>query len=377
MAENPPRVSGSHVPSTGNRSPFPRSTTSSVHMACLRRRYEDAGVSESAARLLLSSWRPSTSRHYDSAWGIWERWCSDHHRNPVSPTIGAMVNFWAEMFHRGQEYRSLNCYRSAFSSVLEPIGGFPVGQHPLVCQLLKGAFQLRPPPPKYSEFWSVDQVLSHICSWGPNSSLPLQKLSWKLAMLMALCSASRSSDLCHLSVNHMQHFPSRTVFLPMGLAKQSRPTHLPKEIAFAKFEDPILCPIACLQQYLSVITAFRSSSEEGFNPNLSISRPHCPVVPSTIGRWQKSVLSSAGVDTSIFKTHSTRGASSSKATMDGVTLQTILSTADCSSAGTFKKFYCRKESRVQSRQEYSTAVLNTSTSNSRCDMEPEPSDMQF
>ena len=171
-------------------------------------------------------------------------------------------------------------------------------------------------------------------------------------MLMALCSASKSLDLCHLSVNHMQHFPSRTVFLPMGLAKQSRPTHLPKEIVFAKFEDPILCPIACLQQYLSVTTAFCSSSEEGFNPNqlfLSISRSHSPVVPSTIARWLKSVLSSARVDTSVFKAHSTRGASFSKATMAGVTLQTILSTADWSSAGTFKKFYCRKESRVQSR----------------------------
>ena len=150
-------------------------------------------------------------------------------------------------------------------------------------------------------------------------------------MLMALCSASRSSNLCHLSVNNMQHFPSRTVFLPMGLAKQSRPTHLPKEIVLAKFEDPILCPIACHQQYLSVTTVFRSSAEEGFNPNqlfLLISRPYSPVLPYTIARWLKSVLCSAGVEKSVLKAYSTRGASSSKATMDGVTLQTILSTAD-------------------------------------------------
>lgn len=69
VTENPPRVSGSHIPSAGNRSSFFRSTTSSGCMACLRRHYEDAGVSQGAARLLLSSWRPSTSRHYNSAWG--------------------------------------------------------------------------------------------------------------------------------------------------------------------------------------------------------------------------------------------------------------------------------------------------------------------
>ena len=64
--------------------------------------------------------------------------------------------------------------------------------------------------------------------------------------------------------------------------------------------------------------------------------------------------------------------------MVGVTLQTILSTADWSSARTFKKFYCRKESprRIQSGQDYSMSILNVSASNSLCDMEPEPSDMQ-
>ena len=199
---------------------------------------------------------------------------------------------------------------------------------------------------------------------------------------MALCSASRSSDLSRLSVNHVKFFPSRTVFLPTGLAKQSRSTHLPQEISFSKFEDPNLCPVDCLQQYLVVTSAFRCRSEDNsWVPDrlfLSISKPHNPVMPSTIARWLKSVLSSAGVDTTLFSAHSTRGASASKAAMSGVTLQTILHTADWSSAGTFKKFYYRREGpgRVQSRQDYSTAILHVPASNSRCDMESEPSNMQ-
>ena len=201
-------------------------------------------------------------------------------------------------------------------------------------------------------------------------------------MIMALCSASRSSDLTRLSVNHVRFCPSQVLFLPKGLAKQSRSTHLPKEVSFSKFEDPIICPVDCIRQYLSATSVFRRRTEDNsWDPEqlfLSISKPHNPVVASTIARWLKSVLNLAGVDTSIFSAHSTRGASSSKAAMSGVTLQTILQTADWSSAGTFKKFYCRKESpdRVQSGQDYSTAILHVSASNSRCDMEPEPSDMQ-
>ena len=47
----------------------------------------------------------------------------------------------------------------------------------------------------------------------------------------------------------------------------------------------------------------------------------------------------AGVDTSIFKGHSTRGASSSKAALSGVMVSDILQAADLSSEGTFQRFY--------------------------------------
>jgi hypothetical protein len=46
----------------------------------------------------------------------------------------------------------------------------------------------------------------------------------------------------------------------------------------------------------------------------------------------KSVLTSSGVDTSVFSAHSTRGASTSGASQAGVTTQQILSTADWSTA---------------------------------------------
>ena len=49
----------------------------------------------------------------------------------------------------------------------------------------------------------------------------------------------------------------------------------------------------------------------------------------------------AGIDTSIFKGHSFRGASTSKAVTRGVSLEDVLKTADWKNAGTFAKFYNR------------------------------------
>ena len=41
------------------------------------------------------------------------------------------------------------------------------------------------------------------CCWGSNESLTLRKLSWKLAVIMTFCSASRNSDLKCVSVNQV------------------------------------------------------------------------------------------------------------------------------------------------------------------------------
>lgn len=48
---------------------------------------------------------------------------------------------------------------------------------------------------------------------------------------------------------------------------------------------------------------------------------------------------SAGIDTSMFKAHSVRGASTSLAASVGVTTDEILSAADWSSESSFQKFY--------------------------------------
>ena len=80
--------------------------------------------------------------------------------------------------------------------------GIPIGQHPLVKQLFKGVYNSRPPQPRYTHTWDVQ---NHITELGDNGSLSLKQLSLKLVMLMSLTRASRVSelqalDLCFLPV---------------------------------------------------------------------------------------------------------------------------------------------------------------------------------
>ena len=67
-------------------------------------------------------------------------------------------------------------------------------------------------------------------------------------------------------------------------------------------------------------------------------------------------MEKAGIDTTIFKSHSTRAASSSAASAAGVPLDEILSQGGWSNCSTFKRFYHKP---VAKNPEYAEAILKT------------------
>ena len=223
----------------------------------------------------------------------------------------------------------------------EEVDGTRVGQHPMVSRFLKGVFNDRQPAPKYSQTWDVDVVLSFLKALPENDHLSFTQLSHKLAMLMALSNADRCSDLAALDLNHRSFHCNGVQFIIPGLTKTRR-SGPPLEVFYPAFPpEPKLCPMLTLQCYEERSGHFREASG-GSNPLfISVRRPHRPVKPSTLGHWLKSVMKLSGIDTSIFTAHSTRGAATSKAKVQGASIRDILKAANWSSQSTFCRFYDR------------------------------------
>ena len=148
-------------------------------MAYLREKYRSKKLSEEATPLLLKSRGAKTNKSYDSLFSKWKSWCDRRDTDPFSGPISEVANFPAQLFAEGYTYNSLNSYRSAISSVHEKIDGCDVGQHPLVTRLLKGAFNDRPPLPRYTSTWDVQVVLDYLQALGGNESLSLKNITWK------------------------------------------------------------------------------------------------------------------------------------------------------------------------------------------------------
>ena len=344
----------------------PRSPKSD-RLAYLRESYASQGFSTEASDLLLASWRPKTNSNYGSSFARWASWCEQRGRDPTSGPVSDIVNFLAELFNKGYQYQSLNSYRSAISSTHERIDGFSVGQHPAITRALKGVYHSRPPLPRYSSFWDVGLVVRYLKGLGKNEDLSLRLLTLKTSMLMALTRPSRSVDLSNLDIQTRSFVANGVVFRPAKLSKQSRPSRPLADFVFPVFqEDETICPVTTLKAYEARTEQFRHTSSGEFKSKLFLSwiGQHNPVTSSTMARWLRTCMAAAGIDISIFKPHSIRGASCSKAAGAGVTIKDILDAADWSSEGTFQRFYHRQE---DDRLIFGSAVLSSQgSSKSTC-----------
>ena len=222
----------SDQPGRGHTSSNTEQNSVSCHMACIRQSISTRGISDRAFKLILASWQPGTNAVYNSAWSKWSSWCKEREVDALCPTLGNITEFLSDSFHIGLQYRTINTYRSALSSVMPPIEGFLVGQHPLVVRLIKGIQNSRPAMPRYQHCWDINKVLDYIKSLPANENLSLDMLTGKLAILMAITAPTHSSELGLLDLNFSKRHPEGITFSLPGMTKTSSEV---RTVFFASF----------------------------------------------------------------------------------------------------------------------------------------------
>ena len=195
-----------------------------------------------------------------------------------------------------------------------------------------------PTAPKYSATWDVGLVLRNLESWGPTESLNLQRLTFKLVMLLALGSAFRVQSLFSIKLENI-NVSSRGVEIKIvDIDKTSRQGADQPYAFFPFFQYKTLCIAKTLLHYIDCTKIPRGN----FNRLLiSYRSPHEEVGTQTISRWLRTVMKESGVEQQ-YTPHSTRHASTSKALSKGLDLNIIKKAAGWSkSSKVFARFYNR------------------------------------
>lgn len=237
----------------------------------------------------------------------------------------------------GKGYSTINTARCALSTIICNDVGLTIGKFSSVKRLVKGVFELRPPLPRYTFIWDANIVLDYLKNFHPIQDMPLSYVTYKLVMLLALCTAQRVQTLHAINVRNIEISSSLVIIPITKLLKQSNARNHKFTLCIKPYMiDRSLCPVDTLKEYLKRTHCLRKGETQLF---LSFHKPHLPVSKETISRWIKSILEEAGIDVAIFKPHSTRAASCSNLKRNEVPVDDIVRTAGWCSNRTFKTFY--------------------------------------
>ena len=323
-------------------------------LACLRSSLETEGISKRAVTLISSARRKGTNTHYESAWRRWTNWCDQRKVDPTRCDLKWILDFLAELFELGFEYNTIAGYRSSLSAFHEPINGVKIGEHPRVSSLLTGIFNTKPPKAKYNFVWDIDVVLKYLISLPEDDQLSDKLLTLKLASLLGISAASRASEICNLNIEFLTKHTTEYSFQFSSLSKTWRKGKARPEIKFKKFSSkPKICICAVIDSYLKRSAKWRKNETQLL---LSFVNPHKPVKVKTVSRWLVETMQLSGIDVNIFKGHSVRSASTSKAASLGVPLVEIIKRGLWASDTMFKNVYNKPI--ITSENDYQTAIVN-------------------
>jgi len=301
--------------------------------------------------LLLSSCSDSTWKQYNVYIKKWSLFCSSVHINNISCNINYVLVFLTNLYTDGVGYSGLNTARSALSLVLSPIDGMSIGKHPLVIRLIKAVWRSRPPKPRYNSVWDASVVLECFKNWPCNENLDLKQLSLKLVGLLALVTAQRVQTLSKIKLSNIKGVLIKETFIDEMLKTSASSRKQPCLYLKPYSLDSKLCIVMVLDEFIKRTAVFRATD----NLFLSFSSPHNPVGSETLSRWLKSLLRICKIDTDVYKGHSFRHASTSKASSKGVDVNLIFSSAGWTeNSSVFARFY---EKPIDNRNTYAEKVL--------------------
>lgn len=301
---------------------------------------------------MLESCSKSTRKQYESALQKWRLFCQDKNLDVFNASINSILAFLTHMHKQGLGYSSINTIRSAISLVLPPVDGFQTGSHPLVIRFLKGISNLKPPRRKYNTVWDAGLILDVFRSWPSNEQLDLKRLSLKVCGLLAILSGQRAQTLAAIKVSNIICEGSQLNILIDSTIKTSRPGAFQPNIYLPCYPlEPKVCPVLTVNEY-------KSRTSELRNDNMffvSYTKPHKSLTSQSISRWLKELLEMSGVDTTMYKGHSFRHASTSSAFEKGVSIDVIFASAGWSTRSkVFANFY---KCKIDNREDYAKKIL--------------------
>ncbi|XP_072235172.1 uncharacterized protein [Leuresthes tenuis] len=357
----PAAAQGPLVSGQGGDLPPPSGAGGSLGLARERLNLGSVGLPQNVIDTIQCARASSTRSLYSCKWRVFEEWCDARRIVSFQCSVRDILCFLQDLLEKGKAFSTIKVYLAAISACHMGLGDKPVGQHPLVCRFMNGVRRKLPVSRPMVPLWDLAVVLDALSQhpFEPLEGVGLKFLSLKTALLLALTTAKRVSDLQALSTR------SPCLQFSPGLSKvclRPNPAFIPKVVESAyrcptvelkAFPPPpfgsaeesrlnALCPVRALRVYVDRTASFRGTDQLF----VSWATPHKgkPLSRQRLSRWIVEAIVLAyrcrGLQPPAgLKAHSTRSMATSWALFKGIRVEDICAAASWSSRHTFVRFY--------------------------------------
>jgi hypothetical protein len=292
-------------------------------------------------RNLQRSWRDKGA-HLSAAWKHFQTWLNEQ-RPPVSLLTITGPVFQRYILHCQDTRVLFRTFSSTLTTVHHVIRhcGLNNFTHKQFCYLLISAYKkTHVQKPRYSDFWKISEVTDYLrAHYVDTDALSEDLLRTKTTFLLKLIFLGRSADLYAIAFDYIVASDTQITlrFYQRKGNQQFQYSNLHTMNAYA--EDEALCPVKALNAYLAM------------------AQHRCALCPALKGinrlfldLWFNKCLTQqriaklmpkAGIDTTIFKSHSVRSAMVDKLAAGKVPIDRIMTLGNWKNTNCFMKYYHR------------------------------------
>ena len=327
-----------------------------------RLRMRKDGLSDGVIDTIQSARAGSTKNLYGRQWKGFSKWCRVEGVDPCRCSINRILGYLQTLVAHRLAYQTIKCYASAISAYHAGIDGVKVFAVPLLRQFLEGVKRVRPVVINRTPPWELSVVLKALSGppFEPLTQVSLRFLSIKTALLLALVSTKRSSELCAWSVQEdcIRFYGdlSRVVlrpnpcFIPKVLTTEYRAQQIVLDAFHPAPETEVevrqhrLCPVRALDIYVTRTAGIRKDQQ--LFVCYGDSQKGKKVSSQRLAHWLREGITLAyeGAGMALpgkVKGHSTRAIGASAALFKGASVGDICAAATWSSPSPFQRFYLR------------------------------------
>lgn len=292
-------------------------------------------------------------------------WCRDHSVEPKQPS--SLLNFLAYGHTTlGWSFQTLANYRSSILDMFEDREAI-LSFWPL--KTFFQAVQESTIRADRSRPVDIQPIIQHFHGLGPNYSMALLDLTTKLCWLLGVCGFMRPSDIERINLDESvcTTFSDKVILKVVAPKEKRLGQRIQKEIIIRQHDDPLLCPVAALQSYLSRHAHHPCRFPHPALPHVSIHYLlrdvrdcHRPVYAQRISNHIKSVMSLLPTTRQSGRIRA-RALGSTRALLAGASVDDVVTHGNWSNQNIYNTFYRLS---TETHSNFTSLVLGTSESNS-------------